>query len=526
MGEYRFKHIPEDAVVLGVGSLFHKKKNKYWGINLTFSKKVERPSVQIVGAPLIRRFKTLSSYQNNDAKGKLLSFNIDDAQQWQRKALSSCLAVQSMNSVANQEQWCFEAVLTDEKRVYIPQFELARVLFLHDNYLSRISLEHDKLSSDFNIKEDNGHWQIDVMPTGSYPLDSFNDDQCRRFLSWILMDPDARTSFESIYQKMMNEHHVRGQYQLWDFSFLPPPLKGTRLQVTGWDDWKTNSFFVWEIRKVEDLPATMPDEIDFYHPHFEQQVNGKGGGSYSGSAERPDEHLLNDLESADFDKKRVTLDVDSICFSFKNGFKTNRVASKVKVTARGTPDDETSGTASSELSPNDGDITGMIPGVEWEIINDQTDDAHLYENKFACFFQMIDLLEKDHDSEVRRYPLRKLPKLPRCKKHMLSDDANPRCIAVIEVTHQLKTYHILEVDTSDAEKSLSTMVLELKNVSKLEEQLPELERLLLKGSLRWPTAYLRNICDEDSFYGVSHPQSKHKGKIDPVDITSWAARFF
>lgn len=39
MGDYRFKHIPEDALVLGVGSLFKKNSNVFWGINLSFSKK-------------------------------------------------------------------------------------------------------------------------------------------------------------------------------------------------------------------------------------------------------------------------------------------------------------------------------------------------------------------------------------------------------------------------------------------------------------------------------------------------------
>ncbi|PAR28160.1 Tn7-like element transposition protein TnsE [Vibrio metoecus] len=526
MGEYRFQHIPEDAVVLGVGSLFRKKRNKYWGINLTLSKKVERPSITITGAPLIRRFKPLSSLQNDIAKGKRLSFTIEDATQWQRKPLSECAAIQAMNSVANREQWCFEIILPDGKQLYLLQFELARVLFFHDNYLSRISLEHDVLSSDFNVLKDDEKWRIDVMPTATYSLESFNDDRCRRFLSWILIDPEARYSFDSIHRQMMQEHRVQGQYQLWDFSFQPPPLSGTRLQVTGWDDRKTNSFFVWEIRRVDYLPSAMPEEIDFHHPDFEQQVSGKGGGSYSRSAERPDEHLLNDLESASLDVNRTTLESDMVYLSFKTAFKTNRLPSKVKITPHGKPDDGQPSKASSELSPNDGDLTGTMPGAEWSIVDDQTDDAHLYENKFACFFQMIDLLETEHGCQVRRYPLRKLPKLPRCKKHMLADDANPRCMAVIEVMHKAHTCHILEVDTSDAEKPLSTIIVRLKDALRLEEQVIELEKQLLRGSLRWPKSYLDEICGGGSFSGVNHPKSKHKGRIDPADVGVWAMKFY
>ncbi|MBF4333306.1 hypothetical protein EAY29_24090, partial [Vibrio anguillarum] len=118
----------------------------------------------------------------------------------------------------------------------------------HDNYMSRICLEHGKLSSDFNITNINGHWQIDVMPSSSYPIAAFNDERSRRFLSWILMDPEARTSFESIHQTMMREHTSSGQYKFWDFSFTPPRLNRTKLEVSGWHDWNSNSFFVWEIR--------------------------------------------------------------------------------------------------------------------------------------------------------------------------------------------------------------------------------------------------------------------------------------
>ena len=84
--------------------------------------------------------------------------------------------------------------------VVLPQLELARVLFLHDNYMSRICLDHGKLSSDFNVTITNGDWRIDVMPPSSYPLEAYNDERCRRFLSWILIDPDARDAFESIHQ--------------------------------------------------------------------------------------------------------------------------------------------------------------------------------------------------------------------------------------------------------------------------------------------------------------------------------------
>jgi hypothetical protein len=524
MGDYRFKHIPEDALVLGVGSLFKKNGNRYWGINLTFSKRLDRSSIPIAGIPLIRRFKTLSAHQSNQIKGKVINFTIQDAQQWPRKHLADCPAFSTLKTARDPNQWCFEINIPNGPTVFLPQLELARVLFLHDNYMSRICLEHGKLSSDFNVTNTTGNWLIDVMPQSTYPLDAYNDERCRRFLSWILIDPDARASFESIHQRMIKERTTENNYQHWDFSFLPPHLKGAKLEVSGWHDWNNNSFFVWEIRRIDNLPAVMPDELDFYHPKFERQVNGQGGGTYTGKPERPDEHKIDDEEDADPDKKRVVLDAESVGLTFFNPFKTNKVTSKTKKGNRGRADESEPGELSDELSPNDGSQTGTIPGADYDVLNDETDDSFLYESKFDCFLEMIERLETNHGCNTHRYPLRKLPKLARCKKHMMDNDANPRCLAVVELNYQGQIYHLVEVDTSDAKNSISTMLMELKDTSGLFEQIAELEIRLLKKSLSWPRDYIEMICGEGNFDGVSHPPSKHKGLIDPADIDRWAER--
>lgn len=525
MGDYRFKHIPEDALVLGVGSIFKKIKNQYWAINLSLSKKVSRSFISIAGVPLIRRYKTLSATQSNQIKGKPFSFIVEDAQLWQQKRLKDYPAFNAMGNVRNPEQWCFEITTTDATTVFLPQLELARVIFLHDNYMSRICLEHGKLASDFNVTNTNGDWLIDVMPSSSYPLESYNDERCRRFLSWILIDPDARTSFESIHQKMMDEHIVKNDYQHWDFSFIPPHLTGTKLQVFGWHDWNSNSFFVWEIRKIESIPSSMPDEIDFFHPKFERQVNGQGSGTYVGKSERPDTHEIDDEEDADPEKNRVVLDAESVVLSFHKPFKTNKVTSKTKKTNRGKPDESEPGELSNKVSPNDESATGTIPGADYDILNDESDDSYLYENKFECFFEMIKYLKSNHNCQTHRYPLRKLPKVARCKKHMLADDANPRCLAAIEITYKGQIYHIIEVDTSDAKNAISTMILMLQDNSKLFEQIAELEIRLLKKSLVWPREYLNIMCGDGNYAGISHPSCKHKGLIDPADIKKWAGWF-
>jgi hypothetical protein len=97
-------------------------------------------------------------------------------------------------------------------------------------------------------------------------------------------------------------------------------------------------------------------------------------------------------------------------------------------------------------------------------------------------------------------------------------------LAVVELNYQGQIYHLVEVDTSDAKNSISTMLMKLKDTSGLFDQIAELEIRLLKKSLSWPRDYIEMICGEGNFDGVSHPPSKHKGLIDPADIDRWAER--
>ncbi|MBF4344247.1 hypothetical protein EAY39_26570, partial [Vibrio anguillarum] len=99
--------------MLGVGSLFKKNSNVFWGINLSFSKKLDRPSIPIAGVPLIRRYKSLSANQSNQLKGRQLAFTIRDAQLWGRKRLRDCPAFRSMGNGHNSEQRCFEFDVPD-----------------------------------------------------------------------------------------------------------------------------------------------------------------------------------------------------------------------------------------------------------------------------------------------------------------------------------------------------------------------------------------------------------------------------
>lgn len=529
MERFSFTHLKDENIkIQGITSLFKQKNGSRWAVNLVYSPKQTKQSISMSNAPILSRQRLLNPTEHQKPVGIPLSFSISNTQEWSIAKIADCSALKHLKFIPDQEQLCFVITLKDDLKVYIPQFELARVLFFHDNYLSRASLEPGRLEEEFDIQKNGDSAQINVMPSAEYKVTHFNDQVNRRFLSWVLLDSEARASFESIGKSQLENGYEPkgGNYRFWDFSFTPPPLKNVELIVRGWKENNSKSMFVYEISSVQNLPVNMPTEVNFYHPDFKIPVQGKANGGKGGQTGQLLEYELHDGEYSDPDKAHMVVRMATTTISFAKAIKTNRVADKTQVKRRGSKVDDLSDVSSVKATTNEENDSGVLPGADWNTVDDITDDAHLYKNKFSCFFNMLEYLRSMHGCAIKEYPLRKLPWLARCTKHMLADDANPRCIALIELIYSDQIFHILEVDTSDAEKSLSTMLLKLKNPSNIQNDITDIEIQLIKGSLRWPTKLLGGLYGKENYLGVSHPQSKHQGVLDPEDIEYWADRFF
>lgn len=171
------------------------------------------------------------------------------------------------------------------------------------------------------------------------------------------------------------------------------------------------------------------------------------------------------------------------------------MANKKQNTVSGKVDQEVNGTVSDHVSVDETTVSGGLRSADWDTIKDQTDDVYFFANKFQCFQNMLNELSSKYGWIIETKQLRKLPELPRCKMHWLNN-GDPRCMAVVKIAAKGKSYHILEVDTSDARNLLSTQILRFKSQLNLEDQLQDLEKKLLKGSLRWPNILLVDLCGE------------------------------
>lgn len=109
--------------------------------------------------------------------------------------------------------------------------------------------------------------------------------------------------------------------------------------------------------------------------------------------------------------------------------------------------------------------------------------------------------------------------------NLLATDGNPRCLFVTYLVVGNETYYLLEVDTSDTNKPLSTRVIQSESISNLIKVLTEIENQLLKRSLIWPKDYFDSILSPNSHFGISHQKSKHGRSLSGEDIMKWAKRF-
>jgi hypothetical protein len=99
-------------------------------------------------------------------------------------------------------------------------------------------------------------------------------------------------------------------------------------------------------------------------------------------------------------------------------------------------------------------------------------------------------------------------------------------MSVAHVTAGLTGYYLLEVDTSDASKALSTKVILAKAISDIEPHLFDIEKQLLKASLSWPKQHLDKLVGMENHTWIPHQKSDKPGAITAEDIDKWAERVF
>ncbi|MBY8031498.1 hypothetical protein KW464_20035 [Vibrio fluvialis] len=522
------KGFSDDTWINGIGDLFRNKDGSRWGINLSVFPHREkgRDSTYISNAPILVRKTIINPTRDYFFNRYETAFEIETTGKWEIDRLGNCPALERRLS-QELKQYCFVFSFGFGIKVYLPQFELARALFFHNGYLARSSMIHDVLNNEFSIERDEPEdWaEINVLEVSSLKKEFYDDYGFRRVLAWLLLDPQARRSFESIAGYQLRNGYDEGAFRKWRFRFDPPELRGMTMSVRGNFDPASKTLLVYEISGVRSIPGTMPGQIGFYSSKFISNEQGPGNAAGSVSAGAPGERV-DDLVEESGENKPVMLKGPRIEFEFAQAFETRKMITRKRPSLRGTKSGDELRGGSGDVSTEESGPNGDLPCAEWDKLDEQTDDAHLYLDKFSSYFQMLDLLEAKHDCKVVKFPLRKLPAVGRCKKHILETDGNPRCLSVARVKAGFIDYYLLEVDTSDAKTALATKVITANTLDDIDEHILDIEKRLLKASLAWPKAFFDLLVGSDNHFGVSHQHSGKGGCIPLSDISRWAERMF
>jgi hypothetical protein len=528
MTKYCLDGIGDNVKVWEVGSLFRGITGSQWNINVSFSPPQSKKYTSISNASLLARRRLLNATQTFKKPGYPLKFTLSGTSHWEVKTIGECPIDDGYSQRRDSGQFCFVFTTPDGIAVYLPQFELGRILFFHGGYLSRTAIESDCLETDFSVETDHDdNAFIRVMPSTSYSLSHFNNPTCRNLLSWILLNADVRRSYRSITKYQRLNGYDTYKYRKWNFQFDPPQLEKVVFSARGHYDQSSRLFFVYEIDRIENIPNTPFRSVSMEHPEFENTIHGEGHVARPAGGRSDTPISVHDDIVSNANIQPAILENEGVTITFKRPFYVAKVTTKERRRATSHSDRENSDSQPS-ISTEEGVADQGLPGGDWDTLKDETNYDAIFENKFECFSAMVNVLIEAHGCVPVSNKVMPLPKEGRCTKHQLSTTGEPRSMAIIGLGVDHKTVYLLEVDTSDAEKALSTQLLVVESQEEWEKNLDRLQRELLRASLRWPRKLLDELCGKDHHIGVNHPQtpSDNKGILPPDSIAGWAGRVY
>ena len=523
----KIKNFPENSRITCLGSIFKDIKSREWNITvglennkyLDKDQKYTLNHARFSNMPLLARNRRFNQTKNfSSFNESLITIKIDDLQEW--------------DVVTNKSnQYHFSHIVSDihgkltDIEIILPQIELARVLFFHNAYLSRGALDQGRLTREFDIIKEDHQTLINIPVLCNFPMSQFNNIGMRRLLAWILLDTEARTSFESISKKFLSNKSKTKFREYWDFNFEPPSLKGAEITLKVYFSAKKNKYYVNEILGISNLPTEINHTIIFCSPKFTVKNTQVSSGGSSGGYKPPrnEDPIIDNEKTANSDKPTVTIDSQKITMSLASPFETQKAVIKRSGKKGRINHDDINILTEPHVGTGESSIFGDIGRGEFENCQDESDDLELFMKRFEAFQAMIEECTSPYNIPSKvKFAISKLPAVNRSKLH-LTDEGNLRCIAEVQLEFQNKQFIILEIDTSDNRKSLSTLIIKVNSTEIWDQHFPKFKEDIIKHSLRWPTAKSLNnigICK-----GVNHPKNKFEIAISDKEFKDWGKRF-
>jgi len=527
------KGIKDNSQVKEIGSMVRDLRTPNWYIEVKLDPAQEKEKFGISQLGLMPRRRVLNVTKAGASKvaGYEKDLKINTTSTWSPCRIADCPIV-NIRSQGDRQQWCFSFKAGDTQ-FFLPQIELARALFFHSAYLTRLAMNPNGLDEEFDVQmgENPNRAEIHILPSSSLPRVVRGNPSQRRMLAWLLLDQEVRSSYQSIAQYQLTDGEVRNSRRYWLFCFDPPPLENVKMKVRGQYVKESELFFVYEIHSLTNLSSQTPKEIEFFDPKFTDQKAGKKGESTEkGGTDGPPEIDDDELPTTDTDE--YVLEVPEVELEFSEPAYTTRKPSDGRRRSgarKGKSEEGVDDPANGQIdvSTDEPTVRGEIPAGVPDGIDDQSDDSHLFTHKFEAFIAMSDLLEIKGCRIVAEEMI-PLPALKGHSKYRLPD-GNPRYLLYRVFRYQNQNYALVEVDTVDSEARLSTLL--LKQPSEKYDWHSKLSTLgwsLVKASLRWPTNEKLKKDFPAGFRRISHQQNitSSLGPTDKATLSHWMGRVY
>lgn len=547
-----------DVMICHVGNFLRKhsgndlESNSRWLLDLKGYPKQSYKTTLLSNLPLLARGRRINPTRKYGLKANF-SLAIQSSRQFQPIKLSkyaSRLYPQSkFIDLLESEQWAFQ-IVTKNCVVIIPQLEMARSFLLVNSYLSRACMSTSFIDMEFDSQfdSDSEEFRVHFTKASTFPISGLESVGVRKMIAWILFNKDVLDSLKSIYRYYMSDRYVRDVWQLWTFRFDLPDLSGWKMQLRGrYLDKSQKLFYVEEIMKLY-IASPVPKTVIFSGDMFNELeivegLRSKGNSDLSPNDEFnvnvPHQNLsLDDIVEANSNLMAVFYEDEYAKVEFKHPINTSIKNHKKGVFPDGL-DGEDESQSQSQVHEQSGETNPLSTAIghlygngRQADLGSRMEDTDYPLEPFEAFDAMVGILTTIFGWACKQSENISLNRVGRSRLHKLKGSNITRQIKTVllaksDASGQQFLVRLLELNTSDGVKAISTKILQEPDMDLWCNQLNVLKEELVKNSLSWPNDVLNKVCrSENKNKSLIHPrhQGSEFGVIIEDEIDSWAKR--
>lgn len=521
----KINHFDKNATIIHIGGLFKGSQAKIWSINVQCSPKQEKKFTNFSNAAMLIRGKKLNCNER-----QLSHSNMVITLSEQDQLISSFLKEFNALSTDQNLQY-FEGIQTsfilkrpNQATIHIPQFELARTLFLINSYFCRASLSTTTVQHEFEIITNDEGVEIVFLENNTMPLKLVRQKGTQNLLAWLLLDPNAKQSFESICRYFNAQSKEKDGWKKWIFRFDPPSMNRWSLHCRGRYNSTKDAFLVEEIIGVE-IDTDIPTDITFNHPSF---IQTKKEGEQSGQSYKPEysETLDPEIEDDTTASNQHGIQILSGNESWVSFIKPLDIKKKgtVRITGKKADEDNNENELDSGhlVSTDEAHSAGDLPAADVGGKKDYTNYDQKYANRYNDFNSMIGILQSTHQCQLYESITHELMKIGRSQCHAIGRD-KLRTIKFVHLSYQGHDFLLIELDTSDGIRSISTKLVYL-TLDDWKIYLDDIKKHLVAKSLSWPNVIFDEVFGSNAHTHIVHPRHSSSETDSSESVHSWANR--